>query len=350
MSSKSNVTIQDVARAANVSVSTVSRVLNDKDDVADATYKRVQRTIDELGYTSSLAARSMRSDHTRVIGLIALDLDDPFVIELLKGINDAIQSFGYDLILYASGAKAKLSRAEWERRHVSLINGSIADGVIIVTPTAITLPSTAPLIAVDPHKGDTDYPAVIATNRKGARQMTEYLIQLGHRRIGFIAGREGLKSAEQRLRGYKDALNEAGIPFSDYLVEPGDYRRQMGFISAQKLLNLRPRPTAIFAANDESAIGTIEAARQEGLRIPRDLSVAGFDDLPQAAYLTPSLSTVSQSIPEMGRIATKRIIRLIDGETLRDRVRQVPTELIIRHSCRPLNQTASQDIQMRELE
>ncbi|MFL7795220.1 MAG: LacI family DNA-binding transcriptional regulator, partial [Anaerolineae bacterium] len=179
MGQKPSITIQDVAKAAGVSVSTVSRVLNDKDDVAEATYEKVQHTITEMGYTSNLAAKSLRSHRTNTVGVIALDLNDPFVIQVLLGINRAIQELGYDLILYASGERGESTHAAWEQRHVSQINGSVADGVIIVTPAAVTFPTTFPLVAIDPHSGDTDYPAVIATNREGALGVMEYLIGLG---------------------------------------------------------------------------------------------------------------------------------------------------------------------------
>jgi LacI family transcriptional regulator len=333
---KPSITIQDVAKAAGVSVSTVSRVLNEKDDVAEATYEKVQHTIEELGYTSSLAARSLRSHRTNTIGVIALNLNHSFAIQVLLGINRAIQELGYDLILYASGAKRKSTHAAWEQRHVSLINGSVADGVIIITPSAVTFPTTFPLVAIDPHSGDTDYPAVIATNRAGALEVMEYLIGLGHRRIGFISGREGLKSAQQRLRGYKESLQQANISLDPELIRQGDYRRKTGYHSAKGLLSLPNPPTAIFAANDESAIGAVEAAREAGLRIPYDLSVAGFDNIPEATYITPALTTVEQPMGKMAHTAAEMLINLIQGKNLDGRVHEVTTKLIVRDSCRAI--------------
>lgn len=333
MSRKPNVTIQDVAKAAGVSVSTVSRVLNEKDDVAPETYQKVQHTIEMLGYTSSLAARSLRSRKTGVIGLIALDLDDPFVVEVLKGVNQAIQAFGYDLVLYASGNKSEGTRAAWEQSHVSLLNGSIADGVIIVTPTAVTFPTAHPLVAVDPHSQDTDYPAVIATNQAGALEAMNYLTGLGHRRIGFIGGRPDLRSAIQRLEGYKEGLQQTGIPLDPALIQPGDYSRRTGYLRAKELLSLPNPPTAIFAANDRSAIGTIEAAREMGLRIPQDLSVVGFDNVPEATYTAPPLTTVEQTMKKIGYIATETLVDLIQGKDAQVQVHEVATRLVIRDSC-----------------
>jgi LacI family transcriptional regulator len=333
MSQKPPATIHDVAKAAGVSVSTVSRVLNDKDDVAAATYERVQRTIEELGYTSNLAARSLRSHRTNTIGLIALDLNDPFAIQVMLGITQAIQAFSYDLILYASGYRGDSTHAAWEQHHVSLISGSVADGVIIITPAAVTFPTTCPLVAVDPHSGKTDYPTVIATNRSGALEMMDYLLGLGHHRIGFIGGREELKSAQQRLRGYLDGLKKAGIPVDKDLIQQGDFRRETGHNRAQHLLSLPNPPTAIFAANDESAIGTIAAAQEAGLRVPEDLSVAGFDDIPGASYITPALTTVEQPMRKMGYIATDMLVNLIRGEEPTSQVHEVATRLVIRESC-----------------
>ena len=336
MGQKPSITIQDVAKAAGVSVSTVSRVLNDKDDVAETTYEKVQHTIEKMGYTSNLAAKSLRSHRTNTIGVVALDLNDPFAIQVLLGINRAIRELGYDLILYASGERKESSYAAWEQRHISQINGSIADGVIIITPAAVTFPTTFPLVAIDPHSGDTDYPAVIATNREGAQEVMDYLIELGHRRIGFIAGREHLKSAQQRLRGYRESLQKANIALAPELIRQGDYRRKAGYRCAKELLNLPNPPTAIFAANDESAIGTIEAAREAGLRIPDDLSIVGFDNMPGTTDITPALTTVEQPMSEMGYAATEILIDLMKGKSLDNHVHEMPTKLIVRDSCRAI--------------
>ena len=248
MRQKPSVTTQDVAKAAGVSVSTVSRALNDKDDVAAATYANVQRTVKELEYTSNLAARSLRSRKTDTIGLVALDLKYPFTIQVMLGVNQAIQTFGYDLILYASGNRADETRAAWEPRHVSLISGSVADGVIIITLAAVTFPTTSPVVAVDPHSGNTDCPTV-------------------------------------------------------------------------------------FAAHDESAIGTIETAREAGLRVPEDLSVAGFDDISEASIITPTLTTIEQPMRKMGYIATEMLVSLIEGKKVTSSVHETAIRLIFRDSC-----------------
>ncbi len=332
---KATITIRDVARAAGVSVSTVSRVLNDKDDVAPETYQRVRAVIAELGYTSSLAARSMRSRRTGVIGTMMPDLEDPFTIQVMKGINHAITALDYDLIAYTSGSINQQSKAEREQYYVSLLNGSITDGIIIVTPAATSFSTAAPVVAVDPNNESPDCPAVIATNHAGALEAMAHLIGLGHTRIGFIGGRPDLQSAQRRLQGYEDALRQAGITLDPSLVAVGDFTTARGHECGRQLLSLSEPPTAIFAANDQSALGAIEAAREAGLRVPEDLSVVGFDNTPETAYANPALTTVDQFMVKMGYVATEMLIALVQGEPLESDLYKVPTQLIIRDSCLP---------------
>ncbi len=194
---RAKITIVDVAEAAGVSVSTVSRVLNNKADVAPDTYTRVRQVIDELGYTSSLAARSMRGRNTRVIGILVIDLSESYNLEALRGIGDALHALEYDVIVYASGRSAPELESAWERGHAAQLS-SITDGVIVVTPTTTDLPATAPLVLLDPCEGEYPFPSVIARNREGAREAMDYLLGMGHRRIGHIAGWPRLLSSSQR--------------------------------------------------------------------------------------------------------------------------------------------------------
>jgi LacI family transcriptional regulator len=307
---KSSVTIHDIAAAAGVSVSTVSRVLNGKDDVAAQTQQTVQRVISELGYTSSLAARSMRSRKTDLIGLIMPDVGEPFGIEVMRGVNRAIAQLGYDLIIYTGGDNTASSWSAREQKYVSLLNGSITDGVIIVAPTALTFPSTDRIVAIDHHPGNTDFPTVIATNREAALSVMDYLLQLGHRRIGFVTGRSDLQSAFRRHQGYVHALQQAGIPVDPDLIQEGNFTMDVGYRCGQRLLRLKNRPTAIFAANDQSAFGVIKAAHELGLNTPNDLSIVGFDNIPESAYHLPTgLTTVDQSLFQMGMVATDHHFR-----------------------------------------
>jgi LacI family transcriptional regulator len=330
---KSVLTIHDVAKTAGVSVSTVSRVLNDKDDVAPETYLKVQQIIEELGYASSLAAKGMRSRRTNVIGLIMPDVGDPFAIQVMKGVNRAIQEFGYDLIIYSAGDSTTSAWPSREQRYVSFLNGSIADGVIVVAPTAITFSTAHPVVAVDPHPESIEFPSVIATNRVGALAAMEYLLGLGHRRIGFIGGRPDLQSALRRFQGYKDGLQQANLTLDPDLIQPGDYTHEAGYVGAQKLLSLNNPPTAIFAANDQSAVGVIEAAQHAGKRVPEDLSVVGFDNIPEAAYINGGLTTVDQFIDRMGHIAVEKLVNLLSNKPVENHPYRVETKLIIRNTC-----------------
>jgi len=332
--SKTSVTIHEVAKAAGVSVSTVSRVLNNKVDVAPDTYKTVQCVIEKLGYTSSLAARSLRSRRTNVIGLVLFDIADAFSVQIMSGVDRALNELNYyDLIVYSSVHSKRKLAADRERRSVALMDNSITDGIIVVAPSAASFANASPIVIIDPHNENPDYPAVIAQNREGALAVVQYLTSLGHQRIGFIGGRPELQSAIQRLQGYTDGLAQAELPLDPDLVQPGDYTKQMGFMGAQNLLRLPKPPTAIFAANDGSAFGVLEAAHDAGLCVPADISVVGFDNIPEAAYSTPPLTTVDQSIEQMGYLATQLLIRLISGGEVDIRTYTTPTRLVMRESC-----------------
>jgi len=330
-----NTTIVDVAQAAGVSISTVSRVLNDKDDVAEDTYERVQNVIRELGYTANLAARSMRSRRTNVIGMIVPDVEQPFSIAVMQGVNHAIAESDSDLIVYTSGSAKRKSIVERERHYVSLLSNSITDGVIVVAPTATSFVTHAPVVAIDFNHDNPQYPGVLSTNRDGALEATQHLIELGHKRIGFISGRPDLQSAVRRTRGYENAHEMAGIPVHPELIEVGDYSKETGYECACRLLDLTDPPTAIFAANDQSALSVFQAAKERGLDIPRDISLVGFDNTLESAMTTPPLTTVDQSLQRMGYTAAKMLFNLISGIPLEDRIQKVPTSLVVRESTAP---------------
>ena len=328
----SRVTIKDVASRAGVSVATVSKVINNRYGVAEETFNRVQAVIDELGYETSLVAQSLRSHQTNVIGILVVDIE-PFSSELLKGAAKGIHDTGFELVVYtASGLSQEING--WERRYLSRISGTLTDGVILVAPSVVDAPHAGPLVAVDPHLGASHLPSIDADNLKGARVATEYLLGLGHRRIGFLAGRSDLESARLREQGYRDALSAAGIPFDPSLVQVGEFQPFATTKAAERLLDQRPRPTAIFAANDLSAVETMRVAAARGLVVPDDLSVIGFDNVPEAAQTSPPLTTVDQSIQRMGTEAVRLLVSLIRGGSAPNRV-TLPTELVVRQSCKP---------------
>ena len=332
---QSVVRIQDVARAAGVSVTTASRVLNNKDDVAPETYEKVRRVMAEMNYTASLAAKSMRSRTTNVIGLVMPDVTDAFNLGIIRGVGTIIRDSSYDLLIYTSGNPGLKQSASWELEHVALLSSGLTDGCIVVTPVAPTFPDTTRIVVVDPNGNGASVPSVIATNRVGAMDVMRYLIGLGHRRIGFITGRYDTQSASRRFQGYQDSLAEANIAFDPDLVQGGDYTRERGQMAARLLLDRPDRPTAIFAANDQTAMGVMDIAKALGLRIPQDVSVAGFDNIPESMHGMPMLTTVDQSIHEMGALAAKLLIGILRGEEPESTPHKIATRLIIRDSCLP---------------
>jgi LacI family transcriptional regulator len=322
-----------VAAEAGVSIATVSKVINGRYGVAPETLTKVQAVIDQLGYESSLVARSLRSRRTNVIGILVADIE-PFSAELLKGAGAAIRARDYELIVYSGSGHGK-DHSGWERRYVSRLGGTLTDGMILVTPTLVDISESTPIVAVDPHAGPSNLPSVHSDNFAGAISATEHLIGLGHRRIGFLAGRPDLESARQREQGYREALTAAGIPLDPELIRVGDYELEMSEEPARQLLTVADRPTAVFAANDLSAIQTMHVARSLGLSIPDDVSVVGFDNIPESAFTGTPLTTIDQSIQEMGKQAVELLIDLIEGNTDRPQQITLPTRLVVRESTGP---------------
>lgn len=312
-------------------MATVSKVLNSRYGVAVSTSERVQAAIDELGYESSLVARSLRSHRTNVIGVLVGEFD-AFGCEILKGTSQAIGRTGYELLAYCGG-----DTAGWERRCLSRLGGTLIDGAILVTPTVAEASASVPVVAIDPQAGPTGLPTVDSDNFGGAVLATEHLLRLGHRRIGFLGGRPDLESSRQREEGYRMTLAGAGIAVDPALMRVGGYRRESAREPAHDLLTLQERPSAIFAANDLSALGTLDAARELGMSAPDDISVVGFDDVPESALTEPSLTTVHQPIQLMGAAAVRLLIDLLDGRGDRSAHVRLPTELVERGSTRALS-------------
>jgi LacI family transcriptional regulator len=328
------VTIGEVAAQAGVSVATVSKVINDRYGVAEDTSARVRAVIDDLGYHASLVGQSLRSRRTKVIGVLVRDLE-PFSAELLKGVARGIHDTGYELVVF-SGCSQGGDQDGWERRYLSRISGTLADGAILVTPGSIDETFGSPVVAVDHNVQSSALPTVDSENLKGAVSATEHLLALGHRRIGFLAGRPDLESSRLRERGYREALATAGLPVTEDLVQVGGYDAATATEPARQLLELDPRPTAIFAANDVTALETIAVAGSLGLRVPDDLSVVGFDNVPESALGDPPLTTIEQPIQEMGREAVRLLLELIEDPAQPPGHVILPTRLVVRRSCRPL--------------
>jgi LacI family transcriptional regulator len=325
----SRATIRDVAAQAGVSVATVSKVLNGRYGVSAATHARVQRVVEELGYQSSIVASSLRSHKTGVLGVLVADLE-PFSSELLKGMAAAVRGTGYELVVYSAGGRSG-DRVGWERRYLSRLGGTLIDAAVLVTPTAVDAENGLPVVAVDPHSGATSVPTVSADDERGARLAVDHLLDLGHRRIGFISGWPGLESTRLRHEGYRASLAAAGVTADPVLVREGDATRERAHALARQLLELDDPPTAVFAGNDMAALGVLDAARDLGVAVPGRLSVVGFDNVPEAVMATPALTTVEQPMQAMGEQAVRMLLELLAGGTPQPRA-VLDTRLVVRHS------------------
>jgi len=331
-----NVTIVDVAQEADVSYATVSRVINNGAHVRPEKRERVLRAMAKLGFTVNQQARSLRAGRSQVIGLLVHDLGTSYIGEIIRGIEAELSAASYDLMLYTTHR-----RKTKEATYVSAITRGMADGLLLVLPRnpEAYLESLRqrrfPYVLVD-HQGiDETGPAVGATNFQGAYDATQHLLSLGHRRIGFITGQMDMGCSRDRLAGYRAALLAAGIPPDPQWVREGDFFQPDGFAGAQALLALPQPPSAIFASNDVSAFGVMEAVRDAGKRLPDDMSIVGFDDIPQAAQVNPTLTTVRQPLEQMGRTAARMLLEIIGNEARPAARVELPTELIVRASTRP---------------
>jgi LacI family transcriptional regulator len=325
-----------VARSAGVSLSTVSRVVNEYPGIADDTRQRVQATMLELGYVAHVSARALASGRTQMLGLLAQEIDNPFHHAVIGGADEQVARAGYDLLLCTTH-----SRREKEAEYVARLSHAQVDGLLIVLPRGLPdyveqLRADAfPFVLIDYDDAAPGCTVVNAANRVGTRTAIEHLMALGHRRIGFITGRPYVGATIQRLAGYEDALTAAGIPQNETLIVPGDFLEPRGYDAACELFALRYPPTAIFASSDAAAFGVLRAARDAGLVVPRDVSVVGFDDAPEASYVSPALTTVRQPLREMGREAVRQLLGLL-ADPSRPPTRVVlDTELVIRQSTAP---------------
>ena len=336
MRKSNHVTIVDVAREAGVSYTTVSRVLNNKGNVKPETRERVLMAMTRLGYVVDQRARSLAGGRSQIIGLLVHDVGTSYIGEIIRGIDAELASAQYDLLLYTTHR-----RKTKESAYVTTLTRGMADGLLLVLPRdpgaylETLRQHRFPHVLIDHRGGDEEAPAVAAENLQGAYKATEYLIELKHRRIGFITGAMDQICAQDRLAGYKTALADHGITFDPELVYEGDFFQPLGYAGASALLESPHPPTAIFASNDVSAFGVMEAVRERGLRIPHDVSVVGFDDIPQAAHVHPPLTSVLQPLEEMGRTATRMLLEHIQDPLRPPERVELPTELVLRQSCCP---------------
>ncbi len=328
------VTIFDVAAEASVSYGTVSRVINHDVHVKQETRDRVLKAMRRLGYMANRQARSLAGGRTNSIGVLVPDLGTGYIGEIIRGIDAELGLSDLDLILYTTHRTASK-----EANYVANLARGMVDGLLLVLPrspadfTGTLTQRNFPFVLID-HQGiGQDCPAVGATNWQGGFTATEYLIRLGHQRIGFITGWMDLGCALDRLDGYRSALRTNHIPERPELIYEGTFFQTDGFTGASTLLDLPDPPTAIFASNDVMAMGAMDAIRNRGLRVPDDVSVIGFDDIPQASLIRPALTTIRQPLEKMGRVATQMLLELLSQPQKKSGRIELPTELIVRDSC-----------------
>jgi LacI family transcriptional regulator len=331
-------TLKDLARLAKVSTVTVSNVLNQRPNVSQETRVRVMEAVQRTGYTANLAARGLAGGRTNILGVVVPDLSTQYLGEIVRGVSAEVRSAGMEMLI-STALNTKSERTQLELLH------NITDGLILILPHTdddeiqSLEQEGVPIVMVD-HRGSTiKLPAVDVDNYTGSRQATEYLLGLNHSRIGFIAGLYAASSA--RLRGYKEALLNAGVPFDKTLVVQGNFLQPSGFAAMTKLLELSKPPTAIFAANDLTAFGAMEAIKEHGLRVPDDISVVGFDDIPMASQVYPPLTTVRQPLAEMGVAAVRMMIAKLRGVEPPSKRITLPTELVVRATTRDLKRSSS---------
>jgi LacI family transcriptional regulator len=332
------ITLAEIAAQAGVSAPTVSRVLKGRPDVAPATRMRIEQLLAESGYISSKATRASRPASSEVIDLVVLDLDNPAIVEIVRGVEAALARSALSLAIAATHEDPRE-----EQQWLTKIQERGTRGVIFVrpqdhSPNAAALRQMGIPFVICNHLGEAglDIPSVGTTNWAGGRIAVEYLLSLGHRRIGMIGGPLSLRCSLDRIAGYRTALEAAGIPIDPNLIRPGDFRLQSGYAQTCALLDLPDPPTAIFASNDLEAMGVYKALYLRNMHIPEHMSVIGFDNIPFASVVSPGLTTIHQPLFDMGRMATTMLLRLVAGEALVSAQIELATTLITRESCAPL--------------
>ena len=329
--------LTDVAEAAGVSIATVSRVLNNRVDVSEETRQRVLDAIEQVGYSGSPAARQKARQAVKTIALIVHTVDNEYWGEVIHGLADELDPTAHQLTLHLTKAQTKR-----ETNAIRIARQTGADGFLIVNPQTSEdkllklLGNRIPFILIDYYPEQATTPCVRATNWQGTHQATDYLISLGHRRIGVISGREYDKVVITRKRGYYSAIHEAGISTDEALMIDGDYSWLSGFRAMNKLLSLPEGPTAVLVFSDTMVIGAIEAVRMASLNIPQDISIIGFDDVPTIQQIHPPLTVVRQPLYQMGQMAAQMLTTLMDGQPLVSPQLVLPTQLIERESCRSI--------------
>jgi LacI family transcriptional regulator len=310
--------------------------VNGRQNVRAETRQRVEVAMRELGYVAHVSARALARGRTQVLGLLAQEVDNAFFTQVIGGVDQEASAQGYDFLLCTTHA-----RREKEAEYVARLSRGMVDGLLIVLPRG--LPDYVeqlradgfPFVLIDYDDEAPGCSVVNASNRRGTRDAIRHLVELGHRRIGFITGRDNVGATHARLAGYRDEMTGAGLAIGPDDIVEGDFLEPRGHAAGLELLSRPDRPTAVFTSSDMAAFGVLRAAEDLGLRVPEDVSVVGFDDLPEAARVNPALTTVRQPLREMGRTAVRQLLERLDDPG-RPPVRlALETELVVRGSTAP---------------
>ncbi|HHF3839199.1 TPA: substrate-binding domain-containing protein [Haemophilus influenzae] len=304
-------TMKDIARLAQVSTSTVSHVINGSRFVSDEIREKVMRIVAELNYTPSAVARSLKVRETKTIGLLVTATNNPFFAEVMAGVEQYCQKNQYNLIIATTGGDAKRLQ-----QNLQTLMHKQVDGLLLMCGDSrfqadIELAISLPLVVMDWWFTELNADKILENSALGGYLATKALIDAGHRKIGIITGNLKKSVAQNRLQGYKNALSEAKIALNPHWIVESHFDFEGGVLGIQSLLTQSSRPTAVFCCSDTIAVGAYQAIQQQGLRIPQDLSIMGYDDIELARYLSPPLSTICQPKAELGKLAVEALLQRI---------------------------------------
>jgi LacI family repressor for deo operon, udp, cdd, tsx, nupC, and nupG len=326
--------IGDVAERAGVSTATVSRALATPDQVKPKTREAVMKAVRETGYVLNVAARNLRTSRTHAVLAVLPDASNIFFSQVLRGISGTLHQHGYSLVIADTA-----NDPEREREHAEFIRGGRVDGVLLLNGRSLPSPvakrgGTLPTVSLCERISGSKLPHVETANRDAARAMTEVLLKLGHRRIGYLSGPPANVLEHDRFKGYRDALAAKGIAHDPQLVQPGDFSIGAGEAAAIAYLALPRLPDAVFACNDAMAMGLIRGFTAAGVSVPDKISIAGFDDIEFAAAYNPALTTVRQLRGAIGARAAAMLVDLMQGRQLDRSEIRLPAEVVMRDSTR----------------
>lgn len=337
-------TIRDVALAAQVSTSTVSHVINQTRHVSPETRRRVLEAMATLNYRPNRLASSLRNQRTQIIGVLLPNSANPFFAEVLLGIEAACYDTDYNFIMGNAN-----DDPERELRYLDVLLSRQVDGVLLISTGALDdalnliAQRDVPVVLVDRTDASGTVDALTTANHEGGYQATRHLIQQGHERIACITGPAFLTTSAERVEGYRQALAEAKLSIDEKLIVNGDFSLGSGATAMQTLLQCEPRPTAVFACNDLMALGALHTLHEADYRVPQDVSLIGYDDIPLASYAIPSLTTIAQPGRAVGHRAVEMLVARIQQPHAPPRQERLPNALIERDSCAPIRHSTKQN-------